>query len=943
MLIAFSVCNGNAINLDSIYQRTQIDSLIEVSNAEYDKGNLLGCINARTNAVVLLKKLKDWRNVAQEYNILYVANKQYDDLTNSNNSIDSAWHISKKYLDSTDLIYIATVSNLGYVEYINKNYNTCIPYFEHALDLYKRIDASLEDIYITAYCLVLSYRQKGRYKASTKLAESIYAVLDTNDMANVTEKTELSLLLGINASRNLKSNEAFKHLRKAIYFNNIQENYKQKCINEVNIALALSRLFKFKSEFESAFQILENLDRDVIDKSMLEERIWNLKGQISLEVRNYSKAKSSFMHAYNILEKLKVRSDKELSNYCSGIGESYIGLNQLDSASYYLNESLLLSKMNNIETFNSVKEYKKVNNFNINNIKTLARVAELNRQYFIKEKNSKALNKSIFYYRQANKGARYLQKELTSKHSKYILNKNLQEHYPAYLSLLLEIYSEEKSPEIFQEILQLIEDNKAVILKEDVQDKLAIASSSIPDELLAKEDEFKEQLNTLKRRIHDFRPKNEEDQAIINKWKEEQLQTTRAYNDHQKYLEDNYPDYFKAKYEIQTISLEELKKELEKDQVFLSFYESEENYYCAWIKKNTEGIHIVEKTDALQNDLNKVLEVLRTNPLNEFEASDFENFSNSSHRLYETLLPKEIRNNSSIIISQIGELYFLPFEVLLTDQYSNSQNFADLPYLLKSQDIQYASSAELWLASKKAISKNQNLAAVSFAPFTEGEITDERSCEQSARANALVCTKEELEFISKNLTTQAFFSEQANLKNFQEMDPSSIIHLATHACLDDEDDAFNKLIFYDDYLSIQDLESMHLSADLAVLSACNTGMGTMKAGEGVIHLGKAFRAAGVSSLVTSLWSINDCATSNIVGKFYAGLKNKHISSALRNAKLDYLTEANKLMAHPHFWAGLTFSGNTNALRKTNAFNNYLPYLAACLAIILGFFFYRQQN
>ena len=163
------------------------------------------------------------------------------------------------------------------------------------------------------------------------------------------------------------------------------------------------------------------------------------------------------------------------------------------------------------------------------------------------------------------------------------------------------------------------------------------------------------------------------------------------------------------------------------------------------------------------------------------------------------------------------------------------------------------------------------------------------------------------------------------------------MHLATHACINEQDPMLSKIYFSDDYLTYYDLNNLELNADLAVLSACNTGNGKLEKGEGVMSIAKGFIQAGVPSVVTSLWSVDDCATSDIMIHFYKYLKEGQVKDeALRNAKLEYLQTADKAHAHPFYWGAFVQFGNTNSL-------DYLsegePWTTFIFIGLLGIMFY----
>lgn len=102
---------------------------------------------------------------------------------------------------------------------------------------------------------------------------------------------------------------------------------------------------------------------------------------------------------------------------------------------------------------------------------------------------------------------------------------------------------------------------------------------------------------------------------------------------------------------------------------------------------------------------------------------------------------------------------------------------------------------------------------------------------------------------------------------------------------------------------------MNLSADLVVLSACETGRGKIGAGEGIIGLSWAFFVAGSPTTIASLWKVESASTTEIMLGFYRGLQYKSISKAesLRQSSLALLK--NEKYAHPFYWAGFILIGN----------------------------------
>jgi len=144
-----------------------------------------------------------------------------------------------------------------------------------------------------------------------------------------------------------------------------------------------------------------------------------------------------------------------------------------------------------------------------------------------------------------------------------------------------------------------------------------------------------------------------------------------------------------------------------------------------------------------------------------------------------------------------------------------------------------------------------------------------------------------------------------------------ILHLAIHALTNDEEPLYSQLIFSkepntaeDGKLHVYELYNMRLNANLAVLSACNTGVGKVQRGEGIMSLSRAFKYAGCPNIVTSLWQANDQSTQKLMGGFFKNLKaGMGKDQALRRTRTEFLDSAPDEMTHPYYWGTFVLIGD----------------------------------
>jgi CHAT domain-containing protein len=172
-------------------------------------------------------------------------------------------------------------------------------------------------------------------------------------------------------------------------------------------------------------------------------------------------------------------------------------------------------------------------------------------------------------------------------------------------------------------------------------------------------------------------------------------------------------------------------------------------------------------------------------------------------------------------------------------------------------------------------------------------------------------------FTSAGYKGDVFTFNSANEKNLksEKVLGYDYLHLATHGFINDSRPKLSGLLFADDSLSGEDnilyseeIFTLNLNANLVVLSACESGLGKIKKGEGILGLARGFIYAGAKNLIVSLWQVADKSTSELMIEFYKNILNgDNYSSSLRNAKLKLIKEGT--FSYPLEWAPFVLIGN----------------------------------
>ena len=148
--------------------------------------------------------------------------------------------------------------------------------------------------------------------------------------------------------------------------------------------------------------------------------------------------------------------------------------------------------------------------------------------------------------------------------------------------------------------------------------------------------------------------------------------------------------------------------------------------------------------------------------------------------------------------------------------------------------------------------------------------------------------------------------EDASEQSFRRYAPhASLIHLASHAVFRHDNPLFSAIKLSDGWLSLYDLYGMRLRASLVTLSACETGVSDVLAGDELVGLARGFFQAGTASVVVSLWAVNDASTAVLMQHFYRHLEARlEPAAAMRRAQLDLRRE----YPHPYYWAPFVVIG-----------------------------------
>ncbi len=276
--------------------------------------------------------------------------------------------------------------------------------------------------------------------------------------------------------------------------------------------------------------------------------------------------------------------------------------------------------------------------------------------------------------------------------------------------------------------------------------------------------------------------------------------------------------------------------------------------------------------------------------------------------------------SENIVVIPDDQLWAVPFEVLMKNG----------SYLVKSKALSYRYTSPIFREHRQ---KEESAAYdfLAYAPVFDNVLTfNKKGCRgpnpdaktvaiyhdsgllAELPASAAEVLNIQAMFEEKSLKSEIRLRDEAHKQSFiDEAGKARILHIATHGVSHSKKTELSGIYLsgnqkHNDFLYTSEILDMPLMADLVVLSACESGYGTILHGEGIMAISKSFLAAGADNVVASLWKIHDEKTQFFMQKFYQHLlQDTPFKEALQKAKINYINAGEM----PLDWAGFILIEN----------------------------------
>lgn len=744
--------------------------------------------------------------------------------------------------------------------------------------------------------LINSYNDLGRAYMNKNEYQNAIALFDEG--CNISPIDDFNLGL-------LKSSKAEAQLYLESYENGIKTA--KSSLN--NLAYALKNMETSDFRFEACA-------RYIIGAEAVLAELYLKQGQ-------FNPSRLAFENALKKTDHFYKKKHRRKAKILIGLGKCYEQFNRYEKSILYYQKALIGAIYNFDDLTISHNPTHKMLYADVVIGEALIGKARVAKQLFNQTNDQTLLELSLATYLTYFDWVKKLQAEQLNIFSKLNLAKEIHTVGEETLSVIFTLKQLTKDNSFAKIAFQIMEYTKGIVLSESNRVALLNTNLTIKKELT--------QLNHLKMQRSVFKidlntAKKEKNASEITRLKIsiEALDRQIAIKDFK--LKERFPFYLKNQvHQSDSINFEQLTTYLSNNKLHLfSYFEGADKLYTVSCYNGDF------KLTQVDGETYKKAITEFTQQLNDPANSATKKYATSAQQLYRILIGSHAKETGkNWLILPDGNLNLIPFEALVMENDSHAYSFKSLNYLVREKVIHYAPSIKFILQDR--IMKDYPNDYLGIAPVFN----------ETKDLPHLPYSEEEVKYAHNLFSGDLLLHKDASKDEFlNHASHYQLIHLSTHAGVGSKSDNDSWIAFQNEQniekLITPELLQLNLSTRLVILNGCETGLGEIYKGEGVLSMARGFMQAGAESIITNLWQVNHSSNAQLMHSFYNSLQENYSpSNSLTAAKLDYLTndEVDDLGAHPYYWAASVLIGTNNKL-TLNPKSNFLPFVFGALLLVL---------
>jgi len=888
------------------------------------------------------------------------AKKGQADLFFRNRSNEQAVEAFRYMLDSVGRQLTDTLRGEAYYK-IGLSYAR-MARFVPALDHMKQATHVRSLVYDTAHLtLATTYHMLGRlffvigdYRQSLHYQQQFTQILQANYDKGHARLAEAYLYVGLSYSRLYEHELALEFYQKTldILLSKDPANNEGVASTYNNIGLVYGRMGQINQELKFLHKALSLRTSDNSAKATNMHNI----GRAHVDLQQYDEGLDYLQRAVRLKIRLVGPQHTTVATTFGQIGHLYRELQQLDSALHYQRKALAIDKLNygafGIDLSDDYAELAKtftrqaqtdtalcylqraigsiVQGYDADQLeqqpqpdqlildkRTLSRLLkEKSKLLFSAYAETGDTSRLQLAYRCSKAAVDFSERVFTELHDQQsvtFLAESANTIYEQNLKTAMELYEQKPEVSLLEQAFLVMERNKARLLLQNIARSRWKNTTAVSDSLLNAETALRSQLAYVEKLRFEEAARSETDSVKLADIQNQLFALRQQLEETEKKILAQNPQKNTVLYQPRYAQLSEIQKLLDSDELILEYFEGEEKLYGMTI--GPEDAELFELADRQQFHarIEQFSQGLRDR--------EYARYAESAHEIFRQVVNKFSALKDShvtrLIVIPDGQLGYIPFEALLSTAPPQEAAYQRLSYLIKDYTLAYQYSASLLLQTAQENLPPFDEPFLGYAPTFDRQ-RNPLLATRSAADRQLVSdlqdlpyAREEVEGIAELLAGKAFTADAATESHFkQSAARGKILHLASHTLINDQEPLYSRLVFSpneqseeDGLLHTYELYGMDIPAEMVTLSACNTGLGKIKAGEGIISLARGFMYAGVSNVLMSLWAVSDRSTAQLMRYFYESLKRgTDRAHALRKAKLRYLEQADANTAAPYYWS-----------------------------------------
>ena len=865
------------LTLISGAQTGSADSLFRRFTWLYKTGDLI--IAEETLFLMLNSNVTpDESNQAAVYNNLGVINiilGKYGKAFEFYNKAESLVTGKKNNLRDLADIY----SNKGYINFISKSYDLSIAYYEESIRIYNSLDPRDKSVLSGLSTVYLNF-----------------------GIALLTKGDYIAALDYLNRSSEIKLKNNFPGI--ALVYLNVAK-VQVKLNDQVQAELYyLKSIDRFIDEFdEDYFRLAEvYFDYGLFLRSA---------GRDSEALEFHRKALSICLKNYGEKHTLTALSYKHL-------GDHFFYLSNYEAALEYYQKSLIsvVRDFNVTDIHSNPSIDSSIFDIRLlDNLKSKAKALEL----LGMEQNDriikfKLIEKSFETIELALQLITRIRNNYPNEESQIYLSENEKETWLFAIHIAGTLYSLTGERPMLKKMYDIARNAKAAVLRNEITGNELLYSAGIPDSAREKRKSLAGNIAAYNNLILAESVKSNPDSNRISFWKDAIFNMNRDLEKLNAEINRIYPRYNNLLQKTEPVPMSVIQRNLHKGETIADYILSNQykngrrDLYIFLVTRDNIEFH----QTSLDSGFLKHAEMIR-NIDQASVNSKFIGYTGALSYMYEKLVKpvEELFAGNKLIIIPDEEIGWLPFDAFLeSSSPAGKTDYEGLQYLIYNYTISYGYSSSMVSGMGNRIRSRKEVFA--FSPDYAGRNI------ANATIDTLQGAAQEIVSIFRWFRGKKFAGDQASETNFMGVISNpAIFHLAMHSVSDTLNSKYSYLLFDTRSDTIEDgrlynyeISLTRIISPMVVLSACNSGTGTLYYGEGLMSLARGFTLAGASSVIRTAWEVNDETSAKIISRFYYYLaKGRHKDVALREAKLDYMKTSPPAFASPYFWAAYEVLGN----------------------------------